>query len=726
MILLIVGILIGGVNANCPEYGTKSLVDSFYVWSQENILLRWTPSQTGIFNHSLVTLRNVGRSCRLAQGLVEKTQEGLKHKDVHIVPGLTYFEQNYEIWSLPSENYVDAYDKCTNAKGSFPRVHTDLQEKDLEQLAYKYQVNHIFIEAILDKNLRGPTEPSTGYIFCKWGTGANAHCKPPEETDVQGANFRHVLEYKFSNIENRSAIKTDSFKTAWNLPIAETSGNFICTKPKPRWMLTVAGINSYSWALNHLAEKVEELYSHLEEYENLFGVEETELRDVPEKSKVYPGGMLDHGYQHYLEKLYPLARLEFYGRPNYDHIAILTGLALMVQETLDEYDGDDGWITMEATDKLRGHFIGSNKRTRQRLSGSDWLSELDSLNDKVRIDIHNPYKGGVWNVSLKRISSHEPIRIYKLRKFISKTGKQLEDNYAVGAGRKSFTSVSLPAATDCTRIGNHRLCLGPILRIREPGDTSIRNEACGRGMENYDSFGRCGKIEVTTDRPFILSHIKCKVDSDSTKSSYYDILNANFQGEITLECEGRDPRAINFSIGHRRLPSKINQRCSYKYEGETIHGRAADYEGVNEEGFMHKTLFGNYTTRDIRYLIITLTTVLLTLGVMVSVSCCPLCRSWTSRSCLCCCQPEGCADWKMGWKLRCIKCRDYCMNEDDNLSRRSSRRPSFTSGQSDPGIQMVPRVRESLTTTPYLVPKNLSELPAITYNVKGSPLSAMS
>ena len=644
---------------DCHEYGTLDKLSEFYLWREKNLMLKWEEENLNGIARKIQMLKNVAD---LAESIPE-TMANLKRlaqgKKAMFRPPTNPFGRENLIVTMEADSTKNAYDKCHAESGSFPSPRTMREEAELAVLAHKYQVLQMYVDASLDPTLAGPTS-SNGYVYGFWNTKG---VKRPTAAALADSDFRHVLVYQFDIRPHLQKPLVTWFGTVWDDNRKENK-SFLCLIPSASYVLSLDQINTMEVIMDTLTVQSRKLAELATSKEDILSTETVNnLPEIKEGTRTYPAGEILIGIESYEPLLYPLASIQYYQSTRVNHIFEINQINQLMKNTIEEFDTGD-WITMQTNSDLRKILVDTEGFRNKRSDVDNLISNtiMNHLLTSVKFRVNKVYEGFISNTSIRSISTKEKVKISKIRKFTNKEGKHLSDNYVVNDKKESFSSRTLPKGQECTYIGTFRACRDIYVSSESGGSNIIKNDICGKSLTQHSSTRGCKEEDVQYAVPYILKNIRCSGEDDKGPVRYYDILNANFDGELVRECDGEDSTNINFTKGHTKLPISYGN-CNYLYGKTMIHGLLEGDE-IPDEDRLHETIFGTYNTKDLRWLLYSIVTVSFTIILTLIIGFCPRVRIWISNQCFCCCSRGGYKRWKVMCRSRCNNCRDCITGEE--------------------------------------------------------------
>ena len=711
--LFLFSLLAKGYESKCSDFGSIHLLEQFYTWEiNDNLTFKWNQSVINDYTRNVQLIGRIAKVARDAEAfLIPKAYKRLSELDkiegysttegsstpstakgqisLHDRPTYSSLEHRKEVLLLDSYSYADAYDKCATKEGHLPELKNLEEEKSLVGLAVKYQLSSILVSANLNRKLHGPIT-KFGYLIGVWGPLLK---RPNKGGDID-TGFRNVVRYRFVGIENIKTARAVLPETLFEKEMNSTGGRFLCLKTISQWQTSRDEIKTFQWLLNDLEWVCHLLYKSVKINKHMFDHPETQV-EAPSKPEPIEGGQILLGIEGYSTLLYSLTEVSYYTRSDINHITSLNSAITLLKATLDDYDVPDrDYVSMVSTTGLMNFLLRTNKyHTESQMIHFSWFGDVKSLMSVVRIKLIKSHSDNVWTASIKRIARYTKTGIYKIRKFITKDQQQVTDNYVVDAGERSFSSQKLPRTGDCTKLGDHLACTEPTLDGNHgPPPANVMHDKCGKNIILYGNAGGCGKAVVNMEIPYIVTHARCEKDEvEENEYKYYDVLNSNFEGQLTKTCDGFPSEDIKFKIGHQTLPTSYNRDCNYEYKGTKIHGRSAGDGDIGDEDYTHSTILGPISTRDMRYLVVAFVSLTSTLLATIILACCPRCRNAIAFGLCCCCHENGWMAWKNMVSDAAKRCR-RCFVEDDtevyriDASGRSSR--GYTARSRSPSIRM--------------------------------------
>ena len=636
----------------CYEFGALDPIFKFYSWHERDIFMRWDEDGITGIDRKVSTLLDVADLADRMPNLLQKTKKIAKENPAMLRTPVNSFEKEHLVIPQAELSVSGAYDACHADVGSFPSPKTQEEEQELPILAYKYQVRHIYVDASLDPSLVGPTS-SNGYIYAYWDHRSIIR---PTADDLKKSDFRHVLLYIIDIDTDPKNPSVVWWGTVFNDKSTENR-SYLCLEPAKGYELSVDQVNAMESVTNTLSIQSTQIMNFASDKGRILAeMVKPNLTALKTEEEIYPAGEIFIGIEAYLPLLYPMKAEQYYKTVGIDHINEINQLNSYMKETLKNIHEESEWISMTTNPSLK-RILGESGDFRSSKTGIS----ANHLLSTVQFKINHMFDGFVSNVTIRSISSGNQVQISKIRKFTNSEGKHLIDNYIVENDDETFSSKSLPKGQECTTFGVFKACRDVYL-ASQPGGSSVKSNACGKNLAQHGSTRGCQMEEVEHPDPYLLAHVKCSGNDGKGFIRYYDILNANFDGEITRDCDGERTDTVNFTKGHTALPTKRGN-CNYYFKDQLVYG-LEEGDSIPDEEKLHETIFGTYSIKDIKWILYSSLSVGTGIILSLIIGFCPRVRIWISRQCFCCCTKGMCKVWQRQWKSNCEKCRTWVTGED--------------------------------------------------------------
>ena len=684
----------------CFDFGKLDKQDEFYQYRDETGVLKWDR------NLALHTTRRVTVLSKIMVQLeeIDSIREKILTDEIYpqvrrqngsyigvLQQGETRYERHNRVLQLSSTTGREAYDACLLAGGRFPTADNIQDKEDLKLLAENYGQQQLLIEADLFGNV-GPRSPNNGFVIIEW----NINVVQPAIDYFLKNEYRPMIQIMYAekpwirtvwDSENEGAIAPDM------------SFNSLCLVPRPNFQASLDNLDSIRVASQRLASLINHLEQRLlpkHEFFNRLG--EPGITTAPSNVEVISAGIPIIGLEKYESTLQLMADPKYYHDPSRDHLSEMNNVITWITQSLENESHDSEWMSLIPSDELKsklGRIVAQGKGNIGNDYKSQLISSIGVMNREVLIRIENSFHGYITNATIRFIGIDIPTSIYKIKKYITPLGEVLRDSYLVDDPENPFSSETEPIAQNCFKIASWKTCSYP--GVDHSVDRSGgRSYDCGESMTRHGSDKGCPHEGFKHAKPIIMQHQICTEQNQDFQ--FYDIINANFKGKVIRKCIGEIDKEYNFTIGYIKIPTSFGKICNYEYDGESIHGM----NDLKSDEKVHDTIFGQYTDKELRILVLSVVGITLSLLICIWATCMTRLRISCRKTLCCYCEEHGWEDWKKDNERRIRGCRMCCTGESqpsivqvgqlNKVSKREGKYPGITWDDTGTGVANIEEI----------------------------------
>ena len=569
---------------------------------------------------------------------------------------------------MPPAKPKEAVGNCAAIKGSLPVIYDFDDEAALLELGTTYGTNTMYLHGKFEKS--GLYDYKGGH---KYGVYSSAANRAFDLNDKENGALSVVIS---DDVVSIGSSKADASAVA--LP-------FLCMTSNPQMRRNLP-FNSDTKSLLTMIQKILIMYeSDLSQIElHIVGNSEESitLETAPSNVSAISISDIPLGFEGIESILLILASKTFYTEGKIDQLNLLYTYRIALKEARKISRLSRKAIKLPVTPELK-HYI--TKRSAHPVNDTyvDLINKRGIWSAASPLIAHaaaavlKPYASKVVQSIISFVDKNIPNIVYKLRPYFLNTNELLSDGYLVTRGDDvAYTTPQRPRRSGCRMVENGQ---GPetVCRSGPLVDRAQRRFKCGEGILQGRIDDECGRRD-SPHEVLLYPNVNCQAtgpdSGEGIPDGRSDAVISKKADKIEYICGGRQSKVLKLQKGLNLFPIDYRGDCSFIYQNNLLFNRPRtknfpfpDISSVHE-GFSpvevkektHSTFLGDFTTRELRNLILGLIlSIILTAISSIVCGCARIrnkvldfffpCRSkqammkWRKR-CDCCCddQNQGC------------------------------------------------------------------------------------